>query len=295
MKRERHTTGQTPSQASSDPSLVAELKELSKEDLTRWAEDKISDTLHDLCNYNPVASQIASTNAIVWGLDVFDISDIEVADDEIRVQVQYQLCGDQEDDKPWCGTEIFGEALGHIDSECRVTYTDITAERDLGDYDYDPETFDGDLYLAAPQPTARVIDPFEQIKQYLAQHPEKIYNLTPRKFEELIASILTDLGFETELTKVTRDGGRDMYAYVKNAVTSFLMFVECKKWSPKKKVGIEIVQRVHGAARSGGAHKSMIVTTSFFSLPAQQEHHNIAKEMELKDFNELKKWLSNYK
>lgn len=67
-----------------------------------------------------------------------------------------------------------------------------------------------------------------------------------------------------------------------------------QKWSPKKKVGIEIVQRVHGAAKSGGAHKSMIVTTSFFSQPAQNEHAQIAKEMDLKDFNDLKKWLANY-
>jgi hypothetical protein len=133
-----------------------------------------------------------------------------------------------------------------------------------------------------------------EIKQYLANHPEKLHNLTSRRFEELIADILKDLGFDTELTPATRDGGRDIYAYVKNAVTSFLMFVECKKWASDNKVGIDIVQRLYGAAKVAGAHKSMIVTTSFFTAPAQQEQRKIATEMELKDYNELKTWLSRY-
>ena len=109
------------------------------------------------------------------------------------------------------------------------------------------------------------------------------------------ADILKDFGFDTELTKATRDGGRDIYAYVKNAVTSFLMFVECKRWAQHNKVGIEVVQRVHGAAKAGGAHKAMIVTTSFFSLPAQKERRRIEKELDLADYETLKTWLAGYK
>ena len=100
----------------------------------------------------------------------------------------------------------------------------------------------------------------------------------PRRFEELIAAILKDFGFDTELTPATRDGGRDIYAYVRNAVTSFLMFVECKRWASHRKVGIDVVQRVHGAAKAGGANKAMIVTSSFFTLPAQEERRRIEQE-----------------
>jgi len=142
-------------------------------------------------------------------------------------------------------------------------------------------------------PTA-ITDITAELKKYLARHPERLHSLTPRKFEELIADILKDLGFETELTAATRDGGRDIYAYVRNAVTSFLMFVECKKWSPDNKVGIDIVQRLYGAAKVAGAHKSMIVTTSFFTRPAKDERNRIATELDLKDYNELKSWLSRY-
>jgi len=152
-----------------------------------------------------------------------------------------------------------------------------------------------EIYRDDVSQPALIKDISEGFKKYLAAHPEKLYVLTPRKFEELIAEILRDFGFSTELTPMTRDGGRDIYAYVRNAVTEFLMFVECKRWSAHKKVGIEIVQRVHGAAKAGGAHKAMIITTSFFTLPAQRERSKIDTELELKDYDDLKSWLSKYK
>ena len=152
-----------------------------------------------------------------------------------------------------------------------------------------------EIYRDDHSHAGQITDAWLEIKRYFARHPEKLHNLAPRKFEELIAEILKDLGFDTELTSATRDGGRDIYAYLRNQVTSFLMFVECKKWSAEERVGIEIVQRLYGVAKVGGAHKSMIVTTSFFTLPAQQEHKKIAAEMELKDYENLKDWLSCYK
>lgn len=279
---------------SSESDDFEELKALSEQELMNWAEWKISETLFDICNYDPVASEIASTNALGWGVDVFDVHDVEVGDNEISVRIAYQLCGDQEDDKPWHGTEISGEATAVIGPDGSVDYTDITAERDLGEPDFDPDP-DEDIYRDESGNPNLITDPIQEIKRYLAKHPEKLYNLTPRRFEELIAAILKDLGFDTELTPATRDGGRDIYAYVRNTVTSFLMFVECKKWASHSKVGIDVVQRVHGAAKAGGAHKAMIVTTSFFTLPAQKERGRIEKELDLADFDKLKVWLTRYK
>lgn len=281
---------------SPEPEDFAELKALPKEELMSWAESKIDDTLHDICNYDSVASEIAMTNAVGWGVDVFEVLDVEVGNGEIRASVQYELCGDQEDDKAWHGTSISGEATAVITPDGTVSYENITAERDLGEPEYDdvPTPTDEDLYEDESSTPNAIVDPIQEIKRYLAEHPEKLYNLNPRRFEELIADILKDFGFDTELTKATRDGGRDIYAYVRNAVTSFLMFVECKRWASHRKVGINVVQRVHGAAKAGGAHKAMIVTTSFFTLPAQQERRKIEKEFDLVDYESLKGWLTRY-
>jgi len=121
-----------------------------------------------------------------------------------------------------------------------------------------------------------------------------MYDLTPRKFEELIASILEDFGLDVELTKSTRDGGFDIYAYVRHAVASFLVLVECKKWERSQHVGIEIVQRLFGIQQNLRASKSLIVTTSFFTSPAKEECRLYKGMMELKDFNDLKSWLEKY-
>jgi HJR/Mrr/RecB family endonuclease len=134
----------------------------------------------------------------------------------------------------------------------------------------------------------------EELKAYFAKHPEKMRDLTSRKFEELIASILKDLGFDVELTQATRDGGRDIIAYVRNAVCSFLTYVECKKYGPTNKVGVGIIREVAGVHHIRKANKSLIVTTSFFTKAAVEEARMIQHELELKDYEEMKVWLRRY-
>jgi restriction endonuclease Mrr len=139
-----------------------------------------------------------------------------------------------------------------------------------------------------------VIETNEGLKRYFAKHPEALYDLSPRKFEILIADILRDFGFEVVLTQATHDRGIDIYAYMKNRVGSFLTFVECKRWQPQKHVGIEVVQRLYGVQQVNQANKSMIVTTSFFTKPAIEECRRYEHLMELKDYNALKEWLNSY-
>lgn len=60
---------------------------------------------------------------------------------------------------------------------------------------------------------------------------------------QLIARILEDFGFSTELTRITGDGGKDIIAYLNNEMGRFVTYVECKKYLPTKPVGIEVIQR----------------------------------------------------
>jgi CRISPR/Cas system Type II protein with McrA/HNH and RuvC-like nuclease domain len=52
----------------------------------------------------------------------------------------------------------------------------------------------------------------DELIRYLARHPHLMRNLDPRKFEELVAELLRDKGYEVELTPRTRDGGLDIIA-----------------------------------------------------------------------------------
>lgn len=134
----------------------------------------------------------------------------------------------------------------------------------------------------------------DEVKKYLSKHPEKLYELSPRKFEELVASILEDMGFEVELTQATRDGGRDIIAHVRNALCSYLTLIECKRYAPDNKVGVGIIREVVGVHHIRNATKSIIVTTSFFSSDAVKEARKMENQLDLRDFNDIKQWLKKY-
>lgn len=166
-----------------------------------------------------------------------------------------------------------------------------SSEVDLGKLDeslYNAPTFTDEGVL-------QIVNVYDELKRYLARHPEKLYELSSRSFEELVADILIDFGFDVELTSSTRDGGRDMLAYFRNPITEFLTFVECKKWAYERPVGIDVVQRVFGVLQGHRANKSLIVTTSRFSRDALSEQKRYETLMDLKNYEDIKTWLSKYK
>ena len=126
------------------------------------------------------------------------------------------------------------------------------------------------------------------------KYPHRLYDINPRKFEELIASILEDLGFTVELTQATRDGGRDIIASIRNSVTNFLAYVECKRYAPGNKIDVGIIRQVQGVQYTNRPSKSIIVTTSFFTRDAVKEAKLIENQLDLKDFNDIKNWLEKY-
>jgi HJR/Mrr/RecB family endonuclease len=139
-----------------------------------------------------------------------------------------------------------------------------------------------------------IADIHTEIKKYLSRHPERLYDLSPRRFEELVAGILQDMGLDVELTKATRDGGVDIYAYFHHEVSSFIILVECKRWAPDNPVGVDIIQRLYCVQQTQQANKSLIVTTSYFTGPAKREaalHNNL---IDLIDYDSLKQWLKRY-
>lgn len=139
-----------------------------------------------------------------------------------------------------------------------------------------------------------VSDIDDAVKAFFKKYPEKLYDIHPRKFEELIASILKDFGFDVELTQATRDGGRDIIARVKNSVTEFLTYVECKRYSANYKIDVGIIRSVAGVHHLDRPSKSIIVTTSFFTKDAIETAKKIESQLDLKDFNDIKTWLERY-
>ena len=76
----------------------------------------------------------------------------------------------------------------------------------------------------------------DELIKYLAQHPEKMHDMAPRKFEELVAAIFRAKGYTVELTPATRDGGFDVRAFHRNDIGLFLTLIECKRYRPAARI-----------------------------------------------------------
>ena len=73
--------------------------------------------------------------------------------------------------------------------------------------------------------------------EYLYRNPDTLYHLNPRRFEELVADLFINEGYNVELTSKSADGGKDIYAHKKDFFNNYLFAVECKKYAKKNKVG----------------------------------------------------------
>lgn len=92
-----------------------------------------------------------------------------------------------------------------------------------------------------------------------------LQNLTPREFEIIIEKLYSAMGFKTELTKCTRDGGSDIIAKKNKPGNQECLRIECKKYTAS--IGIKIIRELLGVVTSEKVNKGVIVTTSHFTKP----------------------------
>ena len=129
----------------------------------------------------------------------------------------------------------------------------------------------------------------------LAQNPNKLHQLSGRKFEELVAELLSDMGYDVIITPMTRDGGRDILAYFTLPHGNILTIVDCKRFSQHRKIGPDIIQRLLWISNhKDHASHAMVATTSYFTSGAKDIAKNYEYQLSLKDFNCISEWLSRY-
>lgn len=135
-----------------------------------------------------------------------------------------------------------------------------------------------------------------ELIKYLARHPSQMRDLSPYKFEDLVAELLRDMGYDVYKTPKTRDGGRDIIAVItippnKQIVT----LVECKNWTASRKIQPEQVKSfLYTMNDQDKANFGMMATTSFFSAGAQELQKMHKWKLSLYDFDKMNEWLINY-
>jgi hypothetical protein len=135
----------------------------------------------------------------------------------------------------------------------------------------------------------------DELIAYLAKHPEYLRKLDPRKFEELIADILHNQGYDVTLTPKSKDGGKDIVAIHKDIFGHQMFIVECKRYNENNKVGVELVRGLYGVHQAGNYNQSILATTSTFTKGAIDFAKPLNFQLSLKDYNSVIEWCKAYK
>lgn len=124
----------------------------------------------------------------------------------------------------------------------------------------------------------------------IVRNPADLLCMSPRKFEEFVAGVWEELGYEVELTVRTRDGGRDVIA-VRRAEAHLRFLIECKRYSPENKVDVSLVRSLYGIVRDENATKGILATTSSFTRGAKTFLDRHKWELDGTDFEGIVKWV----
>lgn len=146
--------------------------------------------------------------------------------------------------------------------------------------------------LRASRIITDVISANEAILTMVQNDPSSVYGLSPRQFEELVAELLHQQGYEVALTPPSRDGGFDMYAARKDGLGEFMYLVECKRYSQERPVGVDIVRALYGVVEKQEASAGVLVTTSRFTKGAAEFQRSVRHRLSLRDYLDLQEWLA---
>jgi hypothetical protein len=174
-------------------------------------------------------------------------------------------------------------------------------------FEYTPDTLSRSLseYFASLRATESVqqavsvhtVDLWSNIIRDLARRPESVFQLSPRKFEELVARLIAAHGYETTLTSQTRDGGYDILAKrVADPLFPTVHLVEAKLWLPPRKVGAPVIRGVYGVGIASHCNGVMVVTPSSFTRDAVAflEQGGLQHYVRLVDGDELPAFYRQY-
>lgn len=115
-----------------------------------------------------------------------------------------------------------------------------------------------------------------------------------RAFEEIVAELFDGFGYEVELTKRTRDGGRDVVAIRHSTIKDDKYLIECKHWEDKS--GIGVVRALLGVGVAEPNSGLILASTSGFTNDARllAEREQVRWILALKDRNDIDAWAEEY-
>jgi restriction system protein len=162
------------------------------------------------------------------------------------------------------------------------------------------QKLEGEIYQSPLSPketesaSSIIIPATNSVIAALKKAPHDLHNLSPRKFEEVIADLLRGMGWDTYLTPATRDGGMDILAYLNTPLGRLLCIVEAKHYRPDRPVGVQLVRNLYGVFCDREANSSLLVTSSYFTPDAMDFQSRHKHVLELRDYAHVIDWIRNH-
>lgn len=134
----------------------------------------------------------------------------------------------------------------------------------------------------------------EKVLRYLAENPQVLYQLHDREFEKVMAEIYCKLGYKVDLTQSTHDGGKDIIIRKPEVLGDFVYYVECKKFSPSRKIGVGIIRNLVGTVNTDRVNGGILATTSFFTRDAKKFiiNNKLDFQIQTHDYNKIRDMLN---
>ncbi len=135
-----------------------------------------------------------------------------------------------------------------------------------------------------------ISDCTHELIQHLKTNPKDIYQIHPKTFEELVAAIFRNEGFQTELIGSWNqaDGGVDVIA-VRKIVDGVTLrtAIQCKRYKPERRISADPIRSLAGVLDRFKAHTGVVASTSYFTKSAQEETESHLWRIGLRDFNSI--------
>lgn len=158
------------------------------------------------------------------------------------------------------------------------------------------EKKDADKIIEFPTDLNLIIvssDVGEKMIRFFSEHPEEMKTMDRKLLDEMIAELFYGFGYEVELTKQTRDGGRDIIA-IKDSEVSVKYLIEAKRPEPRKPIGVVPVRALYGVKCREKATKAILATTTYFTRDAKIEFKENIWELELREYKGIIDWINSY-
>lgn len=141
----------------------------------------------------------------------------------------------------------------------------------------------------------RTIEACRQLLSDIATFPDLLRVIADQRFEELIATLLHDLGFEDiVLTPVRKDGGKDVIASHFNPASGYkeVYLFECKHWVAGNKVTLKLVTKLQNIVKKDQATGGVIVAWGGFGPTVLEQQVELQrKNIHLKGEEDIVGWI----